>query len=164
MSTTDLAQMLDSMLPQTTQKSPEILMEGRGFDVVQDVAADLEVFIQLAKVGHYDRAIPFFDEYLEHHSMLFPVAAEYADCLLEQSAFGQAEDFLSKVLKSGTISGLERTVLELLSALASIHTSLDHDKSTKLAFEFLRSFGPLVPLYSDKMVCMRPAYGCARVD
>jgi hypothetical protein len=160
MSETVVEQMLDSMLTRTTQTSPDILVEGKKLNVVQDVAADLEVFIQLAKVGHYDRAMPFFDKYLKHHSMLFPVAAEYADSLLEQGAFGQAEDFLSRALKSGALeleatSGMEMTVLELLSAIASMHTSLDYRNSVMLACKVLEQRDLLAGVFGDKEVCIR---------
>lgn len=154
MSKVGVEDMLDSMLTRTTQKSPDVLMEAKEFNIVQDVAADLEIFIQLAKVGHYDRAMPFFDEYLKPHSMLFPVAAEYADALLEQGAFGQADVFLYGALKSGKISGMERTVLELLAAIASMHTSLDHYESTLLACEFLEHRDLPKGQFGDKEVRM----------
>lgn len=149
-------QTLDSMLTRSTQNNPDILTEGMEVEVKQDVAADLGVFIQLAKVGHYDRAMPFFDEYLTPHSRLFPVAAEYADCLLEQGAFGQADVFLYGTLKSEATSGMERTVLELLSAIASMHTSLSYRKSIMLACDFLENRDPLTGLFGDKEVRMRP--------
>lgn len=158
MSENEVGQMLDSVLTRNTQTSPNILTEGMEFDVVQDVAADLEVFIQLAKVGHYDRAMPFFNEHLKHHSMLFPVAAEYADSLLEQGAFGHAEDFLSGALKSGTLLGTERIVLELLSAIASMHTSLDHQKGVLLAYDFLEDLDLLAGLLDDKEVGMKSTF------
>jgi hypothetical protein len=97
-------------------------------DFEQDVGADLEVSIQLSKVGHYDRAMSSFDENLNDHSMLFPVAAEYGDALLEQDVFGRADEFLRGILNSEfvhTMASDQVDILKLLSAIARTHASLN---------------------------------------
>lgn len=136
---------LDGILAEAGVRGTEYLTDETEDEFVQDIAADLEVFIQLAKVGHYDRAMPFFDKYLRRHSTLFPVAAEYAEALLEQGAFGQAEQFLAEVLDSELwhwiLSGMEKTILELLSELAKMHTLLECKRAVSLAERVLRDLG-----------------------
>jgi thioredoxin-like negative regulator of GroEL len=146
---------LYTFLAQSSQECTVALTDETELELVQDVAGDLEVFMQLAKIGHYDRAMPYFNEYLTQHSVLFPVAAEYADALLEQGAFGQADDFLSGVIKSDTVSGMERTIVELLSAIARLHTSLELDHACEVAENAFRElrFRPARPL-SDEQVCV----------
>lgn len=150
---------LDGILAQTGLRGTESLTDETEDEVVQDVAGDLEVFIQLAKVGHYDRALPFFDEYLRPHIMLFPVAAEYAEALLEQGAFGQVERFLAEVLNSDLryrdLSGMEETILELLSKLVKIHTLLECKRAVSLAERVLRDLGQeRESAVSDQEVCV----------
>ena len=133
-----LQQPLESILTEMDQESVQLLTDEAEHELVQDVAGDLEVFIQLAKTGHYDRAMPFFNVFLEHHSSLFPVTAEYADALLEQGAFGQADDYLSAILEAGSSSAMETTVMQLLSAIAKLHTSLEQEHAVELAASTLQ--------------------------
>ncbi|KAK0910968.1 hypothetical protein LTR57_015602 [Friedmanniomyces endolithicus] len=97
----------------------------------QDVAGDLDTFARLARAGHFARAQSFFDEALSTHKHLFPVAAEYGDMLIEQGAFGGAEEFLSEVCAStrgqqpaNTEQANEHLILKLLHGIASIHTKM----------------------------------------
>ena len=78
--------------------------------------------------------MPFFDEYLKPHSLLFPVAAEYVDALLEQGAYAQAEEFLlPRNLVWRTTSGIEVEILALLSAIVKMHTLLEYDGAVDFA-------------------------------
>lgn len=131
-------------------------------EFVQDIAGDLQVFIQLSKVGHYERAMPFFDAYLEQHIVLFPVAAEYANALLEQGAFNQADEFLSSwsgmrddSSESTTSSETERHILKLLKVIARMHTKLEYETAIALARDVISKLenGRTVRL-NDQEVCI----------
>ena len=127
-------QTLDHILAEATHEGTESLTDETEIELEQDVAADLELFIQLAKIGHYDRAMPFFDEYLKPYRFVFPVAAEYVDALLEQGAYAQAEEFLvSGHLLWETTSIMEVNVLALQSAIVKMHTWLDCEPAVLVA-------------------------------
>jgi hypothetical protein len=51
----------------------------------EDVFEELEDFMQLARKGMFADALEFFDETLKHHLKIFPVFAEYLECLYDQS-------------------------------------------------------------------------------
>ena len=101
---------------------------------LQDLPGDLDTFARLTRAGHFVRAESFYQEVLKKHERLFPVAAEYADMLIEQGAFGKAEDFLEIKLQDDSFILLsnpepryaadEVLVLELLRCIAKIHTKL----------------------------------------
>jgi len=55
----------------------------------------LNTFVRLSKAGHYKRAEEFYHLYLEKHAGDFAVAAQYAENLIEQGAFGSAGEFLT---------------------------------------------------------------------
>jgi Tfp pilus assembly protein PilF len=59
-----------------------------------DVAGNLDTFARLSKAGHFSRADQYFRRILKPYSDDFPVAAQYADSLIDQGAFNTAEDFL----------------------------------------------------------------------
>jgi len=100
----------------------------------QDLPGDLDTFARLTRAGHFSRAETFYQEALEEHERFFPVAAEYGDMLIEQGAFGKAEDFLNLTLENNSRISLsnpeprykqdEVLVLTLLCYIAKIHTRL----------------------------------------
>ena len=107
--------------------------------VTEDLHANVLIFIRLTKAGHFVRAKAFYDETLADHQEKFPVIAEYADMLIDQGAFGDAESYLGEILnshvssKGSTLTSDERTAVELLYALARIHTKYDDQPALKLA-------------------------------
>jgi hypothetical protein len=100
----------------------------------QDLPGDLDTFARLTRAGHFARAESFYQKVLKEHSRFFPVAAEYGDMLIEQGAFGKAEDFLELSLKDNSLILLsdprpryaqdEVLVLTLLRCIAKVHTRL----------------------------------------
>jgi hypothetical protein len=46
------------------------------YEIEQDVAGDLEIFVQLVNVGHFDRAMSYFDRHLAAYRESFTVAPE----------------------------------------------------------------------------------------
>lgn len=107
--------------------------------VTEDLHANVLIFIQLTKAGHFVRAKAFYDEILADHKDKFPVIAEYADMLIDQGAFGDAESYLGEILHTHTSSDSniftsdERTALKLLYALACVHTKYESQPALKLA-------------------------------
>jgi hypothetical protein len=64
------------------------------YAIEEDIPAELEDFVRLARLGQFMDAEELFQETLKDHVHLFPVAAEYADCLMEQGSYGK----LSKIV------------------------------------------------------------------
>lgn len=61
--------------------------------------AQLEHFAQLGQLGRFSEAKSYFRENLRMYTDVFPVVAENASLLLDQNAYGDLRDFLSKALK-----------------------------------------------------------------
>jgi hypothetical protein len=150
---------MESSIPETAGDDPD------GFatsvqEVVYDTHANLVIFIRLTKAGHFVRARAFYDEVLASKAgeqALFPVIAEYADMLIDQGAFSDAELYLSDILTAQAsmlesmalcdepfrhtqvppetlgISDDERMTLQLLLALTRIHTKYDNRAALELA-------------------------------
>lgn len=106
-----------------------------------DVAEDLEIFVRLSKAGHFKRAEKFFRAFLQSHDSDFAVAAQYAENLIEQGAFGSAEKFLDTLLSNGMDMGdEERNVVDLLLSNARIYTRFDVEGATFIAFHCLAKY------------------------
>jgi hypothetical protein len=103
------------------------------YEIEQDVAGDLEIFVQLVNVGHFDRAMSYFDRYLAAYRESFPVAAEYTQALLDQEDFGRADNFLSHMAITGDLSSKERKALSLMHALVRMHTRIQCVEALELA-------------------------------
>lgn len=114
----------------------------------QDLPGDLGTFARFTRAGHFSRAERFYQEVLKDHRRFFPVAAEYGDMLIEQGAFGKAEDFLELTLRENSLLGDEKPryaqdevlVLTLLRCIARIHNRLcfeDAVATTEKALEGL---------------------------
>ena len=63
------------------------------YEIQEDFEAELDEFVRLSYTGQFDLAHELFDECLAEHDDWYPVAAEYADCLLRQGKFEQLETF-----------------------------------------------------------------------
>jgi hypothetical protein len=112
-----------------------------------DVAGDLEIFVQLANVGHFDRATQYFRTHLaaSAYRASFPIVAEYAEALIDQGDFGKADDFLSHVSVAGS---KEKDALSLMHALVRMHTNIECADALELAKAMLqnREIHPLASL------------------
>jgi hypothetical protein len=103
------------------------------YEIEQDVAGDLEIFVQLVNVGHFDRAMSYFDRHLAAYRESFPVAAEYTQALIDQEDFGRADKFLSHIAVTGSLSSKEIKALSLMHALVRMHTRMECAEALKLA-------------------------------
>lgn len=93
--------------------------------VEQDIAGDLETFVQLVKVGDFDRAKMFFEELLESHINVFPVAAEYCHALLEQGAFEELLRLFDESPWGNHFSGEELQALRSKNILGRLHKTAE---------------------------------------
>ena len=66
------------------------------YEIEEDVEAELEDFVRLSHTGQFKDAHELFDECLSSHVDWYPVAAEYADCLLREGEFEQLAAFSEK--------------------------------------------------------------------
>lgn len=65
-------------------------------DIEEDVEAELEDFVRLSHTGRFKDAHELYDECLSRYDTWYPVAAEYADCLLREGDFQQLIAFCQK--------------------------------------------------------------------
>jgi hypothetical protein len=119
--------------------------EGQWYD---DLASNLDTFARLSKAGHFDRADHFYRRALRRYCGDFPIAAQYADSLIDQAAFGMAEDFLvqyeARQVVDGTKAATEAevlTVLRLLLANAQLYTKFEPGKAAKVAVSAIQEVG-----------------------
>jgi hypothetical protein len=70
------------------------------FAIEEDIPAELEDFVRLSRLGMFKDAEELFDQTLRDHANLFPVAAEYADFLLEQGTYGKLGEFVVQTERS----------------------------------------------------------------
>ncbi|GAB7354514.1 hypothetical protein MBLNU459_g4981t1 [Dothideomycetes sp. NU459] len=92
-------------------------------DIEESIPDWIEQFVRFSKHGQFGRAESLFEDVLRPHLPIFPVAAEYAQFLLDQGNFGLLEDFLTAYLEDNhSFEDDEIQLLRLLLALAKIYT------------------------------------------
>ncbi|GAQ43004.1 uncharacterized protein AtWU_00683 [Aspergillus tubingensis] len=93
-------------------------------DIALDLEHELGILARLNRLGHFTKGIRLFEERLAPHVDFFPVAAEYADLLLEQGSFGQLRQFIASRLTDTLAKYTEEEVilLKAIRALAEMHT------------------------------------------
>ena len=111
---------------------------------IEDVEAELEEFVRLNHTGQFNDAHELFDECLVDHVDWFPVAAEFADCLLREGKFSQLEKFLSEVATKFPTPG-DRDLLEAISIAARIGVC----QSNKLDLRALQRMMLVSPFVRD---------------
>ena len=62
-------------------------------EIEEDVEAELADFVRLNHTGQFKDAHELYEECLSTHDDWYPIAAEYADCLLRQGDFAQLAAF-----------------------------------------------------------------------
>lgn len=111
-----------------------------------DVPRNLDTFVRLSRAGFCAKANCFYrDVLMGDASNDFAVAAQYAECLIEQGAFEEATKFLTSYTPLGsTYSYHERTIFELLLANARMYTNFDVEPAAKLALKALSDVGEVI--------------------
>lgn len=87
-------------------------------EVVEDVEAELEDFVHLNHTSQFEAAHELFDDCLSKHDSWYPVAAEYADCLLREGKFHCLHAFCDKSIPVFSDVN-EKTVLRLMNLIGS---------------------------------------------
>lgn len=92
-------------------------------DIDEGLPKKIEDFVRLSKYGHFKQARQFFDAVLSPHLLIFTVAAEYTNCLLDQGDFRAVDDFLTEYTEYDLfLQDDEVRLLKLLLAFARIYT------------------------------------------
>jgi hypothetical protein len=102
------------------------------FAIEEDIPAELEDFVRLSRLGMFKDAEELFEQTLKDHVNLFPVAAEYADFLLEQGRYGRLQEFVLE-FEGETWERDEVDLFVLLSAFSGIRISGQLTEALSLA-------------------------------
>ncbi|KAM0710559.1 hypothetical protein Q7P35_002230 [Cladosporium inversicolor] len=114
----------------------------------EDVVGNLETFTRLSKAGHFERANLFFERKLKSYSEEIPVAAQYANSLIDQGAFRAAEEFLTNHQPWKTATGSEVatetqvfTVFRLMLTITQLYTKFEPIKAAEVALSAIKEAG-----------------------
>lgn len=93
-------------------------------EVEEDLEQEIETFVRLKRLGHYNKAHEMFEQVLISHIAFFPVVAEYADLLLEEGKYGALLRFLDIQIEcmETIFEEDELELLKIMRSLALIHT------------------------------------------
>jgi hypothetical protein len=94
------------------------------FEVEEDLEAEIEQFVALKRRCEYEAAHEAFNNTLLRHISFFPVIAEYADLLLEETKYRMLLEFVNIQLEclGDMLREEEAELLRIMRALARIHT------------------------------------------
>jgi hypothetical protein len=99
------------------------------FDIVEDIPAELEDFIFLARLGCFEEAREMFQQILRPHEGFFPVVAEFADMLLEEGRYVELSQLLTNPSYKTKFSEDEYQLLTLMKALSEAHVEQESNKA-----------------------------------
>lgn len=113
---------LDKWASTSPMESRILRLEG---EIEEDVVGELESFVRHSKFGIYTTARAIFAEALVPHRSWFPVAAEFAEMLLEQGDFRALESFATEMSEPShtPFYRAELELFRLFRAMARIHTA-----------------------------------------
>ena len=109
------------------------------YDIEEDVEAELEEFVRLSHTGQFEDAHKLFDECLSSQDDWYPIAAEYADCLLREGDLEKLAAFSEKAAVK-LLEPSERTLLNLMHIISG--------KSKETMWLQLQSLWPRVSMKS----------------
>lgn len=116
-----------------------------------DVVGNLETFTRLSKAGHFERANLFFERKLKPYSDEIPVAAQYADSLIDQGAFRTAEEFLTDYQPRAVATGSEvatetqiLTIFRLMLTIAQLYTKFEPVRAAEIAVGAMQEAGTVI--------------------
>jgi hypothetical protein len=111
----------------------------------QDIAANLDTYVQLSIAGQYNRASWYFDDLLNTPDAEFPVVAQHADTMIDQGSFGEAEELLLTYQESHPPVRSEdeerHLILDLLLANTQMYTKCDTKRAAKTVTKALQMVG-----------------------
>lgn len=100
-----------------SKASEDVVLELE-YEMEEDLEAELEDFVRLSHSGQFKDAHELYDECLSAHDSWYPIAAEYADCLLREGDFQQLVTFSRKAAMRFQDPS-ERTLLHLMEVIGS---------------------------------------------
>ncbi|KAM0797572.1 hypothetical protein BDR22DRAFT_892203 [Usnea florida] len=106
---------MDLLTTNQSETSADIELELE-YEIEEDIEAELENFVRLNHTGQFEDAHELFDQCLSSHDDWYPIAAEYADCLLREGKFKQLADFSRKASMTFQEPG-EKTLLLLMEMI-----------------------------------------------
>ena len=109
---------MNPILTSRSEPSEDVKLELE-CDIEEDVEAELEEFVRLSHTGQFKDAHELYDECLSRYDTWYPVAAEYADCLLREGDFQQLVAFCQKTA-SNFQDPSELMLLDLIRLVGSI--------------------------------------------
>lgn len=135
----------------TNQSTPsEDLVLQFDCEIEEDVTAELEDFVRLSHLCQFQDAHELYDECLSHYNGWFPVAAEYADCLLREGDFEQLVAFSQKAA-SNFQDPSENALLGLMHVLGSLGIRRLSSQDVMQRLRSLWPFWSLKPLFTSLM-------------
>ena len=105
---------MDSATTNQNEPNEDVVIELE-CEIEEDVKAELEDFVRLSHIGHFKDAHELYDECLSRYDDWFPVAAEYADCLLREGDLEQLGAFCEGA--SRKFQDHEYALLKLMSGI-----------------------------------------------
>lgn len=112
---------------------------------LQDVVENLDIYMRLSMAGQYNKASWYFDDLLNIPDAEFPVVAQHADTLIDQGAFGKAEELLLAYQESHPLvrseDEEEHLILDLLLANTQVYTKCDTERATMTVTKALQKVG-----------------------
>ena len=111
-------QSMDSVTTNESGSSQDVILEF-DYEIEEDVEGELEEFVRLSHTGQFKEAHELFDECLQRHIDWYPVAAEYADCLLREGQFEQLAAFSQKAAMTFQETS-ENALLDLMLMIGSL--------------------------------------------
>ena len=109
---------MDLLTTDQSRTSADVKLELE-YEIEEDIESELENFVRLNHTGQFEDAHELFDECLSSHDDWYPIAAEYADCLLREGKFEQLADFGRKVSRTFKDPG-EKMLLRLMRVIGNL--------------------------------------------
>lgn len=93
-------------------------------DFEEDIEQEIEAFVRFKRLRDYDKAHEIFQRALSRHVGFFPVAAEYADLLLEEGRYKVLSEFLDIQIEymETIFEDEELELFRVMRSLVRIHT------------------------------------------
>ena len=109
---------MDLLTADQSERSADVELELE-YEIEEDIEAELDNFVRLNHTGQFEDAHELFDECLSSHNDWYPIAAEYADCLLREGKFKQLADFSRKASMTFRDPS-EKMLLLLMGVIANL--------------------------------------------
>ena len=109
---------MDLLTTNQSETSADVELELE-YEIEEDIEAELENFVRLNHTGQFEDAHELFDECLSSHDDWYPIAAEYADCLLREGNFRRLAVFSQKASMTFQDPG-EKMLLLLMGVIGTL--------------------------------------------